>query len=1060
MTVVMFWCASFLLSSREWGRSAHRRNRSVAASIVGMYSYVRRVLFCALALLLCCGFAQRSEAATWSQFGESAGHISYVADAKITASNTSTMGVRWMANLFSSDLGSPVVAWNASLHRMVAYVGNERADLFALDAQTGAVLWSVNLGLNDALRATPAVAADGSVWAATHYNPTVYKIDGATGNVLCSNKAVLPIDASPTFASPPGGVPTVYFESVDSSTASGPVVALRASDCSRVFTFTKYRQIAGGWATPAYGVTSTKRALVLVGTADSDNTEYAIDAMTGALVWKYSIVSPPGDYDIGDAATVSPPGNNGFADGVVYVNSKYGVEYALDLTTGTKLWQTDLFSGNEQRDVRSSAALDGNSLVLGMEGGVDSLNATTGAILWRHANPLEVLSSVAIAGPAGSEVVSYGGIDGAFRVLALASGTLLYSYQSGGYITSSPAITSGTILMASSDGFLYSFAAGGSNSAPPASAVTFPANSSTVDNPNGNLTITGTAADPTGVKAVEIAVQSGGASGTWYNALTGQYGSAPSRNAAVLANPGAKTSAWSFAVPAPASGGGYEVFAGAINAGNVVARNATSSFAILPSRTEPKLKISSASTPPSGTFAVSARAFGIGETVQYTLFGKVVAAATAAPGTGHVPDVNITVPGDAVFGPVTLSAKGLSSGKVSSIVLDITNEWTQLGYGATRLDFEPNDTVILNSIGIGKDTVLNRAWYYATGSPVNASPAIVNGVAYIGDDSGTLTAIVTNTGAPKWTYVTPSHAPIRSSPAVDVAGNIFFGSSDGNLYEINAQGSLVRSITLGGHLGSPSVDDDGVAVGSDNKNVYFLSDSGGKILWMATLSKPVHSPPSYDAGARVVVVGDDSGAVTAFDASTGAQLWKVATDGSVTGAPAISNATVYVGSRDSNFYALDEKTGAQKWKFLADGPILAGAGVFVNGGDVSFGDQKGTLYLLTSAGALVYAQSASVHANSPIVGIALVEGNVLAETASGMVAITRLSGGTPATPWKYQTRAGLSTTPAIIDGAVYVSALDGGLYAFTPEGVNPVPANAPKSGPIVTITDAWTCTTP
>jgi hypothetical protein len=52
----------------------------------------------------------------------------------------------------------------------------------------------------------------------------------------------------------------------------------------------------------------------------------------------------------------------------------------------------------------------------------------------------------------------------------------------------------------------------------------------------------------------------------------------------------------------------------------------------------------------------------------------------------------------------------------------------------------------------------------------------------------------------------------------------------------------------------------------------------------------------------------------------------------------------------------------------------------------------------------------------------------------------------------------LSTSPAIVDGTVYIGATDGGLYAFTPQGANPLDrANAP----VVSITDSnWVCSTP
>ncbi|MGH7684115.1 MAG: PQQ-binding-like beta-propeller repeat protein, partial [Vulcanimicrobiaceae bacterium] len=400
-----------------------------------------------LALVLSSAVPSRAAStSTWPMFGGTNTHTFRSTDSAISSGSAASMGVKWMANLFSADLGSPVVAYNATLQKTVVYVGNERADVFALDAATGQVLWSTNVGLNDKLRATPAVAPDGSVWVGTNFSATLYKLDGATGSILCSAKSLdnLPIMGSPMVATPPGGSTSVYWDSIDGTPVSvnGPIVSTSEAGCGTQFAFTKYRSGHGGpWTTPAYAVSAKGEPLVFTGTADTDSTEYAIDANTGALVWQYAVYDPK-DYDIGDAASLSLPGQNSFPDGVVYVNSKYAIEYALDLTTGALLWQFDFYptGWTGLRNTISSAALDGNQLVVGYILGVYSLNATTGGVLWKYSTPAEVASSPAIVGPSGSEVVAFADYTGTFRVLSLSSGSQLYSYKTGGYITASPAV--------------------------------------------------------------------------------------------------------------------------------------------------------------------------------------------------------------------------------------------------------------------------------------------------------------------------------------------------------------------------------------------------------------------------------------------------------------------------------------------------------------------------------------------------------------------------------------------------------------------------------------------
>lgn len=996
----------------------------------------------------------------WAQFGVNSQHTSYSADPSITAGGASSMGVHWMANMFSASLSSPVAAFNATLNKTVAYMGNERGDVFAVDASNGQLLWSTNLGVGDAIRSTPGIAPDGTLWVGTAYNPAIYKLNAATGAVICSVKTGAIIDGSMMFATPPGGVQTVYVTTNNNISGPGPVFAMNESNCSTEFTFTKFvNPDASSWTTPAFFVDAAGEPMIVFGTTDPDQHAYAIDAKTGALVWTFFPTVGPGTWDLGAGPTIGSKGLNGFPNGVVYLQTKYGVEYANDESTGNMIWSYSMFPSGYKgaRDARSSAALDRNNLVFGFQGGVDDIDAGKGTLIWQYATPLEVVSSPAIAGTRGSEVVAFGDIMGTFHVLGLNNGAQLYKYQTGGYITSSPAVINGNILINSSDGFLYSYAVGGSNSTAPATAISSPANTSTVANPNGNLTVTGTSTDATGVSSVEVAIQQNGSTGPWYSTATGTYGSAPFRNLATLASPGATSTTWTYQFPAPAGGGSFQAFVNTANNGHVVDKGALSSFTILPSKIEPNLSLSTQYAQPGGGFSVIGHSFSVGEKVAFSLFGQVVATVSTIAGTGRTPSVRINLAPTAAFGPTGVTATGLTSGKVSTAVVGITNEWTQLGYSSSRTSFESNDSVLVKILDIGKGTVLDKSWSYSTGAAVNTSPAVVNGTAFVGNDAGVLKAIIVNSGAALWSYSIPSHAPIRSSPAIDPAGNVVFGANDGNLYVLSPTGQLLKTLALGGNLNSVALNNGQIYVSSDNGNLYDVSDPAATLVWTKALGHASHSAPAYDPAQNIVIVGDDGGGITALDSTTGAQKWSVSTGGPVTGSPGIFGGNIIIGSMDGNLYSLSETTGAVKWKFAADSGISSG--VSINGlGTISFGTQKGTLYLVSSAGVQDYAQPGIY--KGVIVGVSALENNVVAETSTGFVGVTRLDAGAAQYPlftWQLGP-GGASSSPAIIDGAVYITAGDGNLYAFTPHGSNPIPAVS--RGPVITITDAWTCTTP
>ncbi len=427
----------------------------------------------------------------WPEAAQNSSLTGVSADPSLNTSDAANLGVRWMTNVGSEVLSSPVVAYNSTLGETLVYVATTAGLITAYDQATGLPVWSVDLG--GYITSTP-LAEGNYVWVAPQDSGRVYKLDAATGATQCSASSALPtpLYSSPTLATPPGGKPTLYIGGMDSGKADGSVVAIDEASCHVDFTSSPIPgpEYSGVWDLISYAVDATGEPLVLFGTADDDSSLYAIDAVTGALVWRFSTVISQGDYDVGAGITVSAPGVNGFADGVAYGMSKLGYVFAVDLTTGGLIWRYDFGSPS-----LSTAALSGTNLVFGDGGGVICLNAVTGALIWQSSAGSSVRTdgSVAVVGPPGGQIVAYGDLDGTFRVLSLATGAQLYSYQTGSYIAGGVAETDGNLIEAGADGFLYDFAPGGGNPPAPSTAVTSPPPSSIIANPGGALTVSGTA---------------------------------------------------------------------------------------------------------------------------------------------------------------------------------------------------------------------------------------------------------------------------------------------------------------------------------------------------------------------------------------------------------------------------------------------------------------------------------------------------------------------------------------------------------------------------------------
>jgi outer membrane protein assembly factor BamB len=978
----------------------------------------------------------------WAEVHRTPNLNGFTPNSTLSTASASGLGVHWATNLYGAALDSPVVAYDSGLGMTLAYVGTEAGNVLAVDLATGHVLWGTWLG--SPVRSSPVVF-DGAVYVGTFTNPAIYRLNASTGAIDCSIVSPRPVEGSPVIATPPHGVPTLFVGTEDSSTVQGATLAVNAANCSLEWSFSKYRSFAGSWVPVAYAVTAKGVPLVIFGTSDPDSAIYALNASSGVEVWRFQAANPsPGTYDIGAGAAISPPGANGFPAGAVFVPSKYGILYALRLNNGTVLWQTNFDKlvgvANGTEAGRSTPALDGLNLVLGTSEGLVDVNAATGKLLWKYLDParVESVASPAIAGSHNTSVVATGDLAGSIDVVSLKSGAQLYTYSTGGYITSSPAISNGNIVIASSDGFLYDLAVGGGNEAVlPATSISSPLLNANLTNPNGNLTVAGNASDGLGVSSVAVALQSGGTGGPWWDATMAKWVPGPVANPAVLAHPGALATAWSLAYPVPGAGGTYHVTATASSTGgqsDIV--SAAISFAVFYNTVGPHLEASPSSIAPGWGTTVNGGGFAPSETVALTLLATTVATLTATS-AGALPATRVTIPLATAFGSTSLVATGLTSGRTTSAAITVANSWAQVGYDAGHSGYEPVDTALNFLVYPGGGHWVRLAWHFDAGAPVNASPAIADGVAYVASTAGTVDAVDLANGGLLWSWTSPA-AVLDGSPAVNTTAKlVYVGGDDGNLTALSiTTGQPVWTDALGGHVAAPVFAAGAVYATSSSGRVEAVDQSNGTVLWQDTFSVGIPAGPSLNRTAHVLVVGLANGNVTALNATTGATLWSYATGGAIVAAATISGGTVYVGSSDHSIYALSQAKGTKLWSY-ATGGVVADTGALsahYTGGSLVLliGSDDGNLYELYASSGLLKMTEAY---HSPIVGVAAVEGIVVLEDAAGTIAASRTY--TAIETMHYKTGAGLATAPAIVDGAIYVTGGDGQLYAFTTFGQAP-----------------------
>jgi outer membrane protein assembly factor BamB len=227
-------------------------------------------------------------------------------------------------------------------------------------------------------------------------------------------------------------------------------------------------------------------------------------------------------------------------------------------------------------------------------------------------------------------------------------------------------------------------------------------------------------------------------------------------------------------------------------------------------------------------------------------------------------------------------------------------------------------------------------WTFPTGGRIVSSAVTDGATIYFGSSDGYLYAVDARSGQRKWQGATGG--PIASTPAV-AGGVVYAGSYDGKFYAFDAQNgkSKWKFATAGErHF--------------EAKGLNGLLPKTQTVLDQYDLYQ---SSPAVADGT--VFFGSGDGNVYALDAADGALRWKFTTGDVVHASPAVVDGVVFVGSWDSRFYAIDAATGAEKWRFQAgEDPLLHNQVGFASSptvadGVVYTGCRDSNLYALDAA---------------------------------------------------------------------------------------------------------------
>ena len=226
--------------------------------------------------------------------------------------------------------------------------------------------------------------------------------------------------------------------------------------------------------------------------------------------------------------------------------------------------------------------------------------------------------------------------------------------------------------------------------------------------------------------------------------------------------------------------------------------------------------------------------------------------------------------------------------------------------------------------------------------------------------------------------------------------------------------------------------------GSDN-TIHALRANTGAPVWNYTTTGHVESTPAVSSG--IVFAGDYSGNLIALNAITGTLIWSKTTSGAIRSSPAVANGIVYVGSEDDYIYAFNASSGTPVWSYKTNGYVDSSPAIANGVLYVASASPDGYIYAIdATTGAFLWKCNPTPIITSTTSSLAVVNGVIYGGSGTGSTTgyVYAVSTTTHSTIWSNYTQYGsVESSPAVVNGLVYVGCDDHNVYAFDAATGNP-----------------------
>ena len=317
---------------------------------------------------------------------------------------------------------------------------------------------------------------------------------------------------------------------------------------------------------------------------------------------------------------------------------------------------------------------------------------------------------------------------------------------------------------------------------------------------------------------------------------------------------------------------------------------------------------------------------------------------------------------------------------------------------------------------------LEMIWKMKTENRCEATPVVVDGIAYIADlDS--VYAIDTRTGEPQWKYRNPEG--FDASPLI-FGSKLYVGDADGTMHSLDAAtGELVWKFGTGSAIFSAANAVDGLVVfAGEDGTVFALQPTSGKLVWKANPGTQLKCAPAI-SGKRVVVAGCDS-QLYVLDLETGKELLAADIEGPTGASPAVRDGLVYFGTLNG-LLCVEIDTGKIRWRYEGKelGQLARSSVAVTEDRVIVAGDGKAVVAIDIGTGEAIWRYVAKAgFESSPVV----VDDHVLIGSKDGRLYV--LDEKTGEAKLVYETGSSLIGSVAVADGQLLLAGAEGVLYCF------------------------------